>query len=73
MRLAPVRNFPDPDVLERDDAARLLVGGELEVVEAVVVEDEPAPLPGLVTAALLPKPALAIWKYRPTIESDGAR
>ncbi len=62
MRFAPVRNFPDSDVLERDDPPGFLVGGELEVVEAVVVEDEPAALPGLVPAALLPQPTLAILK-----------
>lgn len=60
MWLASIWNLSDPDVLERDDAARLLVGRELKIVEAVVVQDEPASLPGLVPAALLPKPALAI-------------
>ena len=39
---------PHRDVLEGDDASGLLVRGELEVVEAVVVQDEPAPLPALV-------------------------
>ena len=58
--LAAVGRVPHPDVLEGDDAPGLLVGGELEVVEAVVVEDEPAALPALVAPALLPQPALAV-------------
>ena len=48
------------NVLQRNDSARLLVRRVLEVVEAVVVEDEPAPLPRLVASALLPQPTLAI-------------
>lgn len=42
------------DVLERDDAARLLISRVFEVVQAVVIEDEPPPLPALVAPALLP-------------------
>ena len=39
------------DILERDNSSRLLVGRVLEIVQAVVVEDEPASLPRLVAAA----------------------
>lgn len=45
-------------ILEWYDAARLFVGRELEVVEAAVVQDEPATFPRLVAAALFPQPAL---------------
>jgi hypothetical protein len=54
VRLASIGHLPDPDVFEGNDSSRLLVGGELEVVEAVVVQDEPASLPRLVTTALFP-------------------
>ena len=48
------------NVFQGDDAPRFLVRGELEVVETVVVEDEPPPLPALVPAALLPQPAFLV-------------
>lgn len=48
------------DILKRDDSARLLVGRILEVVQAVVVENEPASLPTLVSTALLPKPTFFV-------------
>ena len=48
------------NVFQGDDAPRFLVRGELEVVETVVVEDEPSPLPALVPAALLPQPTLLV-------------
>lgn len=48
------------DVFQRNDPSGFLVGSVLEIVEAVVVEDEPAPLPRLVPSALLPQPALAV-------------
>lgn len=47
-------------VLQGDDAARLLVGGILEIVEAVVVEDEPATFPAFVATALFPQPAFFV-------------
>lgn len=50
MRLISILDLPDLDVLQWNDAARLLVCGVLEVVEAIVVEDEPAPLPALVAS-----------------------
>ena len=58
--LRPVRHLPHPDVLQRDDAPWLLVRRELEVVEAIVVQDKPPPFPALVAASLLPEPALPI-------------
>ena len=80
MRLAPVRNFSDLEIIfrlsilfllpvhsrqylyvfERNDSPRLLVCCELKIVQTVVIEDEPPPLPALVPAALLPQPALLV-------------
>lgn len=53
---------PSPylNVLQRYDSSGLFVCRVLEVIEAVVVEDEPSPLPRLVAAALLHEPALAV-------------
>ena len=42
-------SYTNLDVLEGNDPPGLLVGGELEVVEAVVVQDKPASLPALVS------------------------
>ena len=42
MWFTPIRDLPHPDVLQGDDAPRLLVRRELEVVQAVVIEDEPS-------------------------------
>ena len=50
VRLVSILDLPDLDVLQWNDAAGLLVRGVLEVVEAIVVEDEPAPLPALVAS-----------------------
>ena len=43
---------PDPDVLEGDDALGHVLRRVLEVVEATVVQHEPAPLPGFPTSTL---------------------
>lgn len=51
VRLVSVGRLAHQDVLQRDDASRLLVRRVLKVVEAVVVQDEPASLPTLVSAA----------------------
>ena len=48
------------NILQGNDASGLLVGGELEVIQAVVIENEPPPLPALVSAALLPEPSLLV-------------
>ena len=44
------------DVLKWDYSSRFLVGRELEVVQAVVVQDEPPPFPAFYTPTLLPQP-----------------
>lgn len=51
MRLMSILHLSDLNVLQRDDAARLLVGRVLEVIETVVVQYEPPSLPALVTSA----------------------
>lgn len=48
------------NILQWNDSPGLLVSCVLKVVEAVVVEDEPPPLPGLVAAALLHEPPLTV-------------
>lgn len=48
------------NVFQWDDASRLFVRRVFKVVEAVVVEDEPAPLPRFVPAALLPQPTFPV-------------
>lgn len=48
------------NVLERNDTTRFFVGRVLEIVEAIVVEDEPTPLPTLVATTLFPKPAFFV-------------
>jgi len=58
--LTSVSHISDRDVLKWDNSSRFLVGRELEVVEAVVVEDEPSSLPTLVPATLFPEPALLV-------------
>lgn len=42
-----VLHLPDAQVLQRDDSPGLLIRRVFKVIEAVVGEDEPAPLPGL--------------------------
>ncbi len=37
MWFAPIRNFPDPDIFERNDSSWFLVCSELEVIKTVVV------------------------------------
>lgn len=54
VRLVSILDLPDLDVFQGDNAARLLVRRVLEVVQAVVVEDEPAPLPALVASTCRP-------------------
>lgn len=48
------------NIFQWDDPARLLVGRVFEVVQTVVVQNEPAALPALVAPALLPQPAFLI-------------
>ena len=48
------------NVFQGDDAPWLLVCCELKVIQTVVIEDEPSPLPALVTPTLLPQPALLV-------------
>ena len=60
MRLAAVRDLPNSNIFKWNDPSRFLVCGELEVIEAVVIQDEPASLPGLVPATLLPEPTLPV-------------
>lgn len=52
--LLAIARLPHGDVLQRNDAPGFFVRRVLEVVQAVVVEDEPATFPALVTTALLP-------------------
>lgn len=58
--LLSVRALPHRNILQRNNAPRLFVRCVFEIVQAVVVQDEPAPLPTLVPAALLPEPALLV-------------
>lgn len=51
VRLVPVLDLPDLNVLEGYYAPRLLVRRVLEIVQTIVVEDEPSSLPALVTSA----------------------
>ena len=46
-------NVPYRDVLKGDYSSRFLVGRELEVVQAVVVEDEPSSLPTLIPGMII--------------------
>lgn len=39
----------------------LLIGGILEIIEALVVQYEPSSLPVLIPTALLEQPAFAVW------------
>lgn len=48
------------DIFQRNNTPRLFIGGVLKVIQAVVIEDEPAPLPALVTSALFPQPAFLV-------------
>ena len=48
------------NVFQGYDASGLFVCCELKVVQAVVVKDEPPPLPALVPPTLLPQPALLV-------------
>ena len=50
--LAPVLHRPHSDVLQRDDALGNVLGGVLEVIQAPVVQDKPAALPGFPTSTL---------------------
>lgn len=59
--LLSVRTFPHRNVLQGDDASRFLVRRVLEIVQTVVIEDEPPPLPALVPPTLFPQPALFVW------------
>jgi len=45
-----VLNFTNLNVFQGNDSSRFFVGRVLEVIEAVVVENEPAPLPRFVSA-----------------------
>lgn len=58
--LLPVCALPHRNILQGDDPTRFFVGRKFEIVKAVVVQDEPAPFPALVPAALLPQPALLV-------------
>lgn len=60
MLLLSISSLADRDVFQRDDAAWFLVRREFEVVQAVVVQDEPPPLPTFVAATLFPQPALFV-------------
>lgn len=60
MWLAPIGHLANANVLKRNNSAGLFVSRELEVIEAIVVEDEPAALPRFVPPSLLPEPPLAI-------------
>ena len=53
------------DVLKGDYSSRFLVGRELEVVQAVVVEDEPSSLPTLV-----PKKTIFLNEIHPRSQQD---
>lgn len=48
------------NVLQWNNSSWFFIGGVLKVIEAVIVEDEPSPLPGLVAAALLHEPTLTV-------------
>lgn len=50
VRLVSVTRLAHSNILQRDNPPRLLVRRVLEVIKTVVVQDEPAPLPALVTA-----------------------
>ena len=53
-----------PYILKWNYPPGLLIRGELKVVEAVIVEDKPSPLPALIPPSLLPQPALLVWRMR---------
>lgn len=48
------------NIFQWDYPTRLLISCVFEVIQAVVVEDEPATLPALVAPALLPEPTLFV-------------
>ena len=52
-----LRNGADVNILQGNNAAWFLVRRELEIVQAVVIKDEPPPFPGFVATALLPQPS----------------
>jgi hypothetical protein len=58
--LLSVLSLPNLDVFQRNDPPRLLVCSVLEVVEAVVIQDEPPPLPAFYPTTLFPQPALFV-------------
>jgi hypothetical protein len=58
--LLSVLSLPHLDVFQRNDPSGLLVRSVLKVVEAVVVQDKPPPLPALYATTLLPQPALFV-------------
>lgn len=48
------------DIFQWDDSARFLISCVFEVVQAVIVEDEPSSLPALVPPTLFPQPTFLI-------------
>jgi hypothetical protein len=58
--LLSVLSLPNLDVFQRNDPPGLLVRSVLKVVEAIVIQDEPPPLPAFYPTTLLPQPALFV-------------
>ena len=54
MLLRPVTHFSHPDIFQGDDTTGLLVCGELEVIQAIIVENKPASFPAFVASSLFP-------------------
>lgn len=48
------------NIFKRYNTARLLVSCILEIVQTVIVKDEPSSLPAFISSALLPEPAFLI-------------
>lgn len=58
--LLTIMDLPHFDILQRDNPSGLLIGGVFEIIETVIVEDEPSSLPTLVPSSLFPKPTFSV-------------
>lgn len=58
--LISIRSFAYFDIFQRYYPSRFLVRGVFKIVQAIVIQNKPAPFPALVPTALLPQPAFFI-------------
>jgi len=60
MWLLAILRLSNLDIFKRNNAPRLLIRCVFKIVEAIIVQDEPTPLPAFYSTTLLPKPALFV-------------